>query len=176
MPLPDAVLDIMTTLLLPFIAGQLCRPLLLDWLVRCKPVTGMVDKGVIVLIVLSSFSDSSMAGVWSGYPPASLLVMALVVIALLTVVLAATLRISRALGFSRADELAAVFCGSKKSLANGMPMANIIFAGQPGLGVIVLPMMIYHQFQLLVCSVMAQRYAATEHDLLPTRSKTDVPG
>jgi sodium/bile acid cotransporter 7 len=55
-----------------------------------------------------------------------------------------------------------VFCGSKKSLANGMPMASVLLAGHAGLGVLVLPMMIYHQLQLVVCSVLAQRYAARE--------------
>jgi sodium/bile acid cotransporter 7 len=75
-------------------------------------------------------------------------------------VLFVTTQAARWFGFSKEDEIAAVFCGSKKSLANGMPMANVLLAGHPGLGVLVLPMLIYHQMQLLVCSALAHRYAA----------------
>ncbi|MGA3005328.1 MAG: bile acid:sodium symporter, partial [Acetobacteraceae bacterium] len=66
---------------------------------------------------------------------------------------------SRMLGFSRSDEIVAVFCGSKKSLASGLPMATVLFAGQSA-GLIVLPLMLFHQFQLMACAAMARRYAA----------------
>ena len=65
---------------------------------------------------------------------------------------------SRRLGFSREDEIAIVFCGSKKSLATGVPMANVIFAGG-AIGAIVLPVMLFHQIQLMVCAGLARRYA-----------------
>jgi sodium/bile acid cotransporter 7 len=162
LPLLPAVLDVMATLLLPFVVGQLLRRFLIDFLTRNKRLIGLTDRGVIVLIVLASFSESSKAEVWSNYPVASLLLMLLLTALLLAVVLWLTTLVSRLLGFSREDEIAAVFCGSKKSLANGMPMANILLAGQAGLGVMVLPMMIYHQLQLMVCSLLAQRYAARQ--------------
>ncbi len=66
---------------------------------------------------------------------------------------------ARWLGFDAEDEIAVVFCGSKKTLASGVPMAKLLFGAHPGLGVIVLPIMFYHQLQLLVCSVLADRYA-----------------
>jgi sodium/bile acid cotransporter 7 len=67
---------------------------------------------------------------------------------------------ARRLGFSREDEITIVFCGSKKSMASGIPMAKILFAGQlGGLGALVLPLMIFHQLQLMVCAVVARRYA-----------------
>ncbi|MEG1681979.1 MAG: bile acid:sodium symporter, partial [Stenotrophomonas sp.] len=66
--------------------------------------------------------------------------------------------LARRLGFNRADQITIMFCGSKKSLATGVPIAKVLFAGG-SLGAIVLPIMIYHQIQLIVCSMVAQRYA-----------------
>ncbi|MET0380048.1 MAG: bile acid:sodium symporter family protein, partial [Spongiibacteraceae bacterium] len=160
LPLLPSILGVMQTLLLPFICGQLLRPLLVNLLTRWKSVVTLLDRAVIVLIVHASFCESSKAQVWSSYPVASMLLLFAITAVLLIVVLYLTTQFARALGFSREDEIAAVFCGSKKSLANGMPMANVLLAGHAGLGVLVLPMMIYHQLQLLVCSVLAQRYAA----------------
>ena len=74
-------------------------------------------------------------------------------------VLLATAGISRLLGFTRADAITAVFCGSKKSLASGLPMASVLFAGQP-VGLIVLPLMLFHQIQLMACAALARRWAA----------------
>jgi sodium/bile acid cotransporter 7 len=77
---------------------------------------------------------------------------------LLAAVLAITTIVSRRLGFSKEDEIVIVFCGSKKSLASGIPMANILFPGH-ALGLIVLPLMLFHQIQLFACATLAQRYA-----------------
>ncbi|MCK5910563.1 MAG: bile acid:sodium symporter, partial [Caulobacter sp.] len=60
--------------------------------------------------------------------------------------------------FSKEDEITIIFCGSKKSMATGVPMAGILFPG-PTAGIIVLPLMIFHQIQLMACSVIAQHYA-----------------
>jgi sodium/bile acid cotransporter 7 len=155
-----AIADVMWQLMAPFAAGQLLRRPLHAWLQRTKKALSLLDRGVIVLIVHASFCDSQQAGVWSGYPLPSLLLLLLMTAALLALVLGFTTWLARRLGFTTEDEIAAVFCGSKKSLANGMPMANAMFAGAPGMGIFVLPMIVYHQLQLLVCSVLAQRYAS----------------
>jgi sodium/bile acid cotransporter 7 len=78
---------------------------------------------------------------------------------------------SRLLGFSRADEVTIVFCGSKKSLASGLPMATVLLAGQ-SVGLVVLPLMLFHQIQLMVCAWLAKRYAnartqAPTHGMIP---------
>ena len=65
---------------------------------------------------------------------------------------------SARLGFSREDRITIVFCGSKKTLASGVPMANVIFAGRDT-GAILMPLMLFHQIQLMVCAVLARRYA-----------------
>jgi sodium/bile acid cotransporter 7 len=66
---------------------------------------------------------------------------------------------ARTLGFNREDRIAAIFCGSKKTLASGVPMAKLIFGAHPAIGLILLPIMVYHQLQLLVCAVLAERWA-----------------
>ncbi len=72
--------------------------------------------------------------------------------------LAITAWAGRAFGFDKADQITIVFCGSKKSLASGIPMAKVLFASH-AVGAIVLPLMLFHQMQLMVCAVLAQRYA-----------------
>jgi len=81
---------------------------------------------------------------------------------LLAIVLALSTWVARTLRFNKEDEITAVFCGSKKTLAAGLPMAKVLFGAHPGLGLIVLPIMFYHQLQLIVCAAMAQRYARRE--------------
>ena len=76
---------------------------------------------------------------------------------LLAIVIAVNVFVARRCGFSKADEITIVFCGSKKSLANGIPMANILFPTSV-IGMMVLPLMIFHQIQLMVCAVLARRY------------------
>ncbi|HTD06602.1 bile acid:sodium symporter, partial [Undibacterium sp.] len=66
---------------------------------------------------------------------------------------------SHRFGFNKEDEITVVFCGSKKSLASGVPMAKVLFAGN-SVGMVLLPLMLFHQLQLMVCAVLAQKYAA----------------
>jgi sodium/bile acid cotransporter 7 len=153
-----ALTDIALELLLPFGLGQVLRPWVGPRITRNKGILSYVDRGSILLIVYSAFSESVVAGVWSRIDPWSLALILVLDAVLLAVVLVATTVISRALGFSKEDEIAIVFCGSKKSLASGVPMANILFPGQ-AVGAIVLPLMIFHQIQLFACATLAQRYA-----------------
>ncbi|HEY1610834.1 MAG TPA: bile acid:sodium symporter, partial [Paraburkholderia sp.] len=80
---------------------------------------------------------------------------------LLALALAITMFVSKRLGFSRADQITIIFCGSKKSLASGVPMAKVIFASS-GVGAAVLPLMLFHQIQLMVCAALAQRWGARD--------------
>jgi sodium/bile acid cotransporter 7 len=155
-----AILDVAQTLLLPFALGQAARLVIGGWVTRHKAWTGKIDRAVILLIVYAAFCESTAAGVWTRTDPLVLVGVLATVLALLLVVLTATRLAARALGFDRANEVAAVFCGSKKSLANGAPMAAILFGQSPQLGLIMLPVMLYHQAQLFVCTLLARRYAA----------------
>jgi solute carrier family 10 (sodium/bile acid cotransporter), member 7 len=150
--------DIVLQLLLPFAAGQLARPWIGDWALRHKTLLGLVDRGSILLVVYAAFSEGVTQGIWHQLGLADLGRLVAVDAALLAAVLAITTFGSRLLGFSRADEVTIVFCGSKKSLASGLPMATVLLAGQ-SLGLIVLPLMLFHQIQLMVCATLAKRYA-----------------
>lgn len=162
LPLQDQMLGIARELLLPFIIGHLLHRRLGGWIQRHKKQVGIADRGVVVLIVYNAFCDSTHAGLWQQFPSATLLGIALMVAALLAVALTLTTFAARRFGFSVEDEIAGVFCGSKKSLAVGAPMAKLLFAGSNALGLIVLPLIIYHQLQLFTCSVLARRYAARD--------------
>ncbi len=153
-----ALEDVGLQLLLPFAAGQIVRPLIGDWLTRHKTITSYVDRGSILIVVYAAFSAGMVAGIWSQLSLESLGLVLALDMAMLFIVLALTTVICRWLGFSTEDEIAIVFCGSKKSMAGGIPMANILFPGH-AVGLIVLPLMLFHQAQLFACATLARRYA-----------------
>lgn len=155
----DAMLQIFTQLLLPFIAGQLLQPWIGNWVRAHKKILMPIDRGSILMVVYGAFSEAMIEGIWHNFDLADLGLIVVIDATLLALMLTVTMFGSRKLGFSREDEIAITFCGSKKSLASGVPMANAIFAGQ-AVGAIVLPIMIFHQIQLMTCAVLAQRYAA----------------
>jgi sodium/bile acid cotransporter 7 len=145
-------------LLLPFLAGQVLQGRTGAWMQRHRRMVGLVDRGSVLLVVYGALSAATVSGAWSRLPPANFLVLAIVAAVLLALMLAATAFVARRLGLSREDEIAVVFCGSKKSLVTGIAMANVLFAGA-SLGLVVLPLMIFHQIQLVVCAALARRYA-----------------
>ncbi|MEO8810941.1 MAG: bile acid:sodium symporter family protein [Rhodanobacter sp.] len=154
------VLDIVLLLLLPFTLGHLARRWIGGFIDRHKPLLGVTDQGTILLVVYTAFSAAVVAGLWRETPLSALLATLAICALLLGVVMSTIAWTARRLGFSREDEITIVFCGSKKSMASGIPMAKILFAGQlGGLGALVLPLMIFHQLQLMVCAVVARRYA-----------------
>ncbi|AZS21250.1 MULTISPECIES: bile acid:sodium symporter family protein [unclassified Caulobacter] len=153
-----SIQDIVVQLLLPFIVGQLARPLVSKWIEKHKQLVGYVDRGSILLVVYAAFSEAVVGGIWSKVSALEMVALFITCCALLAVVLAATTYGARALGFSKEDEITIIFCGSKKSMATGVPMAGILFPGATA-GIIVLPLMIFHQIQLMACSVIAQHYA-----------------
>jgi sodium/bile acid cotransporter 7 len=155
----DRIGDIVLQLLVPFLVGQAVRRWVGDWLGRHKIVTRVVDRGSILLVVYGAFSAGVVQGIWQRISVADLVLLLVVCAVLLAIVLAATAFAARRLGFSRADEVVVVICGSTKSLAAGLPMANVLFAASTA-GLLVLPVMLFHQIQLLVCATIARRYAA----------------
>jgi sodium/bile acid cotransporter 7 len=153
-----SVLTIVVQLLLPFMAGQLSRPWLGALVARNPRALKCVDYGSIVLIVYTAFSHGVADGIWHQVDAIDLVKVALVDVALLAAVMTILTFGSRRLGFVRADEITIVFCGSKKSLASGLPIATVLFAGHVGL--IIIPVMVFHQVQLMVCASLARHYAA----------------
>ena len=129
----------------------------------------LVDRGSILLVVYSAFSAGVVAGIWSQVTPQSLGLVFVLDLVMLAIVLVFTTLASRLLRFSVEDEIAIVFCGSKKSMASGLPMANILFPAAT-VGLIVLPLMLFHQMPLMVCAALAQRYRQRPEE--PARTVT----
>ena len=154
----DAIGRILLQLMVPFVAGHLLRPWIGGWVKKHAPVLTLVDRGSILLVVYTAFSAAVIEGLWKQVPLSALAGVLVICAVLLGLALAITAWTSRALGFDKADEITIVFCGSKKSLASGIPMAKVLFASH-AVGAIVLPLMLFHQMQLMVCAVLAQRYA-----------------
>ena len=158
---PDALANIgriMLQLLVPFVAGHLLRPWIGGFVKRRAAVLKFVDQGSILLVVYTAFSAAVVEGLWQQLPLPALLGLLVVCAVLLALALVTTTWAARRMGFSKEDEITIVFCGSKKSLASGVPMAKVLFASH-AVGAIVLPLMVFHQMQLMVCAVLAQRYA-----------------
>lgn len=153
-----AIGKIMLQLLLPFVLGQLARRWIGGWVDRHKPMLKFVDQGSILLVVYAAFSEAVIEGLWRQLPLQALAGLVVFNALLLAIALGLSTFISRRCGFAREDEVAIVFCSSKKSLASGVPMAKVLFASH-AVGMVVLPLMIFHQIQLMVCAVLAQRYA-----------------
>jgi len=154
----EAIWKILLQLLAPFVLGQLAQPFVGDWIRSHKPLVTQVDRGSILLVVFSAFSASVVEGLWAQV---SLLQLGLLLgfsSVLLALVMMLTTWAARRAGMSTEDEIAIVFCGSKKSLASGVPIASALFPAAQA-GFIILPVMIFHQIQLLVCASLANRYA-----------------
>jgi sodium/bile acid cotransporter 7 len=107
--------------------------------------------------VYTAFSAAVVEGLWHRYSIGNLASTAAIDAAILAIALIATTAGARALRFSRSDEVAIVFCGSKKSLASGVPIAGALFPAAV-VGPMILPLMLFHQMQLMACAVLADRY------------------
>ncbi|MFJ3304068.1 bile acid:sodium symporter family protein [Streptomyces sp. NPDC086549] len=153
----DSLVKIVLQLLVPFLAGQLLRPWIGGFTARHKKVLGLVDRGSILLVVYTAFSEGMVQGIWHQVSPARLAGLLAVEAALLAVMLTLTWYGAKALRFGRGDRIAIQFAGSKKSLASGLPMASVLFGAHASLA--VLPLMLFHQMQLMVCAVIAKRRA-----------------
>lgn len=155
---PGAFTIIIVQLLVPFALGQAARPWVGEFVARRNKQLGLLDRGTIVLIVYVAFSSAVVEGVWSRLGAMDLVRLLVLCSVLLAAVLAITAVAARALGFSKEDQIAIVFCGSKKSLASGAPIAAALLTPAVA-GVAMIPLMVFHQIQLMACAALAQRYA-----------------
>ncbi len=159
----DSISKIVVQLLLPFIAGQIARRWIGDWVGRNKSWLKYVDQGSILLVVYSAFSNAVVEGIWQQVPLPQLAGLVVACCLLLALVLGLTHLLGQRLGFNTEDRITILFAGSKKSLATGVPMAQVLFTGGT-IGTLILPLMLFHQIQLMVCAVLAQRYAERSED------------
>ncbi|HET9955682.1 MAG TPA: bile acid:sodium symporter family protein [Polyangiaceae bacterium] len=157
--LTGSIWGVVMQLLLPFGLGHASRFWTGAWVARQKKLLSWVDRATILLVVYTAFSRARIEGLWQATPTTALLGTLCLVGVLLVCALTLTTLLARRLGFRLEDEVTLVFCGSKKSLASGVPIARVLFGAQAGsLGALVLPIMLYHQLQLFACAWLAQRY------------------
>ena len=154
----DAIIHISVQLLLPFAVGHFMRPWIGAWIDKNQKWLKNVDQSSILLVVFTAFSESVIGGLWTAVPIAALINLTIICLVLLALVLLLTTFLARRLGFNHEDEITIVFCGSKKSLATGVPMAQVLFSAT-AIGPALLPLMIFHQIQLMACAFLANRYA-----------------
>jgi sodium/bile acid cotransporter 7 len=168
-----AIRDIMLQLLLPFAAGQLARPWLGGLIARHAALLKVVDRGSILLVVYTAFSMGVVKGIWVSVDVWRLISVTVVAAVLLALVLGVTMVIGRLARLDRGDAIVLLFCGSKKSLASGLPMALVLFPAAT-VGLTMLPLMIFHQIQLVVCAVIASSLARDSDGAGPAPSAISV--
>lgn len=149
---------IVLLVLLPIVLGQVLRPWLRGWIERNTAWLKSLDRITILLIVFNSFSDSVAEGVWEGQGGGFVVQAVGGALALFAFVFLLLRLVCRTLGFNREDAIAGVFCGTKKSLATGVPMAKIMFGASPALGLIIAPTILYHLIQLIVAGIIARKW------------------
>lgn len=145
-------------LLLPFVAGQALQRRLAPLIKQHQAWARRLDLGSALLVVYAAISAATLSGMWSRLPFESFIVLVAVDASLMAVMLAATTVAAHRLGFEREDRIAIVFCGAQKGLVTGVAMANALFVPAT-VGFVVLPLMIFHQMQFMVCAALAQRFA-----------------
>lgn len=154
----DQIVRIALNLLAPFLLGHALRPWIGAWVARHKTLLSYSDRSAILLAVYSAFSAAMVQGVWSRIGGAELAILIVAAASLLAFVMVFLTFASRLLGFNKDDEIAIVFCGAKKSLVTGIPMASVLFTGATLAGAII-PLMIYHQIELMAAAWLSRRYA-----------------
>lgn len=159
MPVGEVILDLNIWLILPLVVGQLCRPVLANFVHKHKKGVHVADRMTILILVYTSFSESTKQGVWSGQGAQTLILAVVGSAVLFSLIMFITGKISDRMGFPVEDRIAVLFCGSKKSLAAGVPMAQLIFGSHPSLGLFLLPVMVFHSVQLIICGWLAGRWA-----------------
>lgn len=150
--------DVLLQLLVPFLLGQLLQPTVGAWVRARRRLTMIGDRGTILLVVLGATASATAAGVWDSVGWRMLVALLALCGLLLGLMLAATWWGGRALGLDLPDRIALLMCGSKKSLATGLPMAAVLFPVATAATVAV-PVILFHQLQLVVCAVLARRLA-----------------
>lgn len=154
--------DVYTNLLLEIFAPVLVGLLLRRWLgafaQKYSSALSNFDKSVILAVIYKSFVHSFESGVFASMNVVDFLILSTWVILLFILIYGITMLLSYKLKFNFEDQITALFCGTKKSLTHGTVFSKVLFATSPALGIILLPIMLYHAFQILIISVIAGKY------------------
>src|SRR5580704_10010603 len=153
------LLKITLLTLVPFAIGMGSRPFVREWVDARRSWLNILSNGVILLIVYTAFCDSVEGRIWEHYGIGLTVKVLIGVVALFTAVSSLVWAVSNAARLEREDFIAALFCSVKKTLAMGVPLAQLIFGAKGNLGLILLPIMFYHPFQLLICGLLSDYFS-----------------
>lgn len=145
-------------ILLPVIAGSLLQRKGHKYVIKYLKQLTLFDKSVILLIVYKSFAASFSSKMFAGIGFLEILLIFILVVVLFFALYGLVFLISKMLKFDRDDRITALFCGSKKSLVHGTVFSKVLFGQMTTIGIVLLPLMLYHAFQILIISVIAGRY------------------
>ena len=148
--------------LVPVVLGILLHNKWGSFAERYRKQLRYFDQSIILLIVYTSFCESFAKKMFNGFGLTTLLIIAAGMIGLFVLVYNIVKVVCRLLGFNREDRITAIFCGSKKSLVHGTVMSKVLFSGSDMVGIVLLPLMIYHAFQLIAASIIARAMARKE--------------
>lgn len=154
----QTLIDLVIQILLPVTAGLILHQFWGNWAGRHKSKLTLFDKSVILTIVYRSFSESFTNGIFGSFPGGTLWGISVAAIVLFFVVFAFSGWVSKILGFNREETITVIFCGSKKSLVHGSVMASVLFADSATGSLFLVPIMIYHAFQLFYISMVARKW------------------
>lgn len=158
-PLGNVFRDVAFLLLVPMALGQVLRLLLGAWADCRKRPLAQVCSALILLLVFAAFCNTVQQGLWQSQDKNVLLVAALGAAGVLALAMGAVELLVRVARLDRGDRIAATFCAPQKTIAAGIPLAKAILGTHPGLGLILLPVLLYHLLQLLVGGILAERFA-----------------
>lgn len=147
---------IVLQVLLPFLLGNIFRNYFLNFVQNTKRLK-WIDQFSIALVVYLAFSKAVTEGFLQFFSFSDVVLIVLISLFLLLISIFSAIFLCRKLKFLQEDEITVVFCGSKKSLVNGVPMATILFKPTQ-VGVVIFPLLIFHQIQLFLCTFIAQWY------------------
>ena len=152
---------LLSQILLPVLLGLALQKYLGRFAGKYSRVLSYFDKAVILLIVFKSFADSFYENLFAGIQFFELILLSVATLLLFLVVYFCIGWWALQLGFNREDRITALFCGTKKSLVHGTVFSKILFSASFPIAVILLPLMLFHAFQLLLTSIFAAKFAAS---------------
>ena len=155
----DITMKLTLQVLVPVVIGILLNKKWGHFADKYKTELKYFDQSIILVIVYTAFCESFAQHMFSHIDLLSLLLLGLGMLLLFFIAYGITNLVCHLLSFNREDRITATFCGSKKSLVHGTVMSKVLFANSTMTGILLLPLMLYHALQLIVISMIAQRYA-----------------
>lgn len=154
----EVFVKLVLQILLPIILGVMLNPVVGATAIKYRSFTRYFDQTVILSIVYYSFSNSFYINQFEGLSVGDIIILILILSLMFALVNLLVYFTSKRLNLTKPDLITALFCGSTKSLVHGSTMGRLMYATNPAVGVIILPLLIYHSLQLIYSSMMVNYF------------------